>query len=466
MTTYDVTVVGAGPGGYVAAIRAAQGGAAVALVEKEHLGGTCLNWGCIPTKTLIANADVLDTVRRASHFGVRLQGEATVDWPAMVARKNKVVTTLRGGIAALVKSQGITVVTGRAALTGRDRLVVTAADGTRSELRTKAIILATGSTSVMPRFLPQAPTVIDSRAALDLPALPDSVIVLGGGVIGCEFACLYARLGVRVTLVEMLPEILPTQDAEVVRTVRREMKKLGIEVVTGSRVEAVQADGHGVRATVGESFLTAACLLAAVGRRPCSDGLDLAAAGLAPDARGLVAVDARCRTRVPGIYAIGDLAGTIQFAHRASSMGLCAAANATGETATHDDRLVPSCIFTSPEIGSVGLTEAAAREQGREIRVGRFPFQALGKAQAMGETTGMCKIVADAATDQVLGVHIVGPHATDLVAEAVTAMRLEITARELAATMHAHPTLAETLMEAAHAVHDACVHLPRQKRTA
>ncbi len=464
MDKYDVIVIGAGPGGYVAAIRAAQNGAKTALVEKEFLGGTCLNWGCIPTKTLIAGAEVMDKIRHAAEFGISLSGTAAVDWPAMLRRKDKVVLGLRNGIAGLVQSNGIELIEGTAAFTSRHEIAVALAGGKSVKLTGRNIILATGSETVRPGFVPNAPTVSYSREALERPSLPGSLAILGGGVIGCEFACMYARLGVKVTLVEMLPEILPMVDPDVARAVRAEMAKLGIEVLAGTKVEKITADSKSVRLQIPERELVQENLLVCIGRRPYTAGLNLAAAGLATDARGLIPVDERCRTQAPGIYAIGDNCGVIQYAHRASAMGICAANNATGKADTHSDRLVPGCIFTLPEIGAVGLTETEAKARGLEVRVGKFPLAALGKAQAAGETAGFCKLIADAATDQILGVHIVGAHATDLIAEAATAMHLEITVAELGRVMHAHPTLAEAAMEAAHAVHGKCIHLPKPRR--
>jgi len=464
MKTYDVTVIGAGPGGYVAAIRAAQRGASVALIEREHLGGTCLNWGCIPTKTLIGCADVFSQIKHAATFGVSIDGNVAADWDAMMGRKNKVVSTLRQGIGTLTKSNDVDVIQGEASFKNRKHIIIKAADGTRTEIETGSVIIATGGDAAVPGFIPESDLVFTSREILDIEALPESIVILGGGVIGCEFACLFARLGVTVTIVELLPGILPGQDDDVVRTATNELKKLGIKVLTKSKMTDIKADEGEIVATVGDKQITAECMLVCVGRRAVTSGLNLAAAGVRTDDYGCIPVNTKCRTNVAGIYAIGDVTGGIQLAHRASAMGICAANAATGADVSYTDTLVPGCIFTSPEIGAVGLTEQAAKEQGIDVKVGKFPFAALGKAMALGETSGFCKIVTDAETDQVLGVHMVGPHATDLIAEAATAMKLEVTAEELASTIHAHPTLAEATMEAAHAVHDACIHLPRPRK--
>lgn len=463
MKTYDVVVIGAGPGGYVAAIKAAQLGGQVAVVERERLGGACLNWGCIPTKTLLAGAAVLGFVQEAESFGVCIDGKITFDWAQMLARKDKVVEGLRQGVGMLLKSNGVKVYAGTASFVDRHTLAVTDADGAEERVEAKATIIATGSDSIRPAFVPEADNILYSRAALEQGELPSSMIVLGGGVIGCEFACLYARLGIEVTVVEMLPSILPQVDADISRVVAGAMQKMGIAVMTDSRMSDIRSNGKTVQAKVGDKTLKADAMLVSVGRRAVTDSLQLENARIATDVNGLIPVNDKCRTRAPGIYAVGDVAGAIQLAHRASAMGFCAASNAMGQGDTYSDTLVPGCIFTSPEIGSVGITQAQAKEQGLSVNIGKFPFSALGKAHAIQETEGFCKIIADADTDQVLGAHIVGPHATDLIAETTTAMHCEITAEELGRAMHAHPTLAEATMEAAHAVHGQCIHMPKQR---
>jgi len=463
-SSYDVVVIGAGPGGYVAAIRAAQRGARTALVEKELLGGVCLNWGCIPTKTLMAAAETLRTCRDSGEFGVQIDGEIGVDWDAMRARKNRVTQDLRKGIQALLKSNGVDVFQGTARYRSRLAIEVIGADGEKHVLETKRSIIATGSIPVRPPFLPDEPTILDSRALLDAPQVPERLLVLGGGVIGCEFAALFAALGAKVTILEMLPDILPGVDSELTKTLRREFKKQGIDVQTDTRVDEVQAGKDGVRARAGDIWFEGDLMLVSVGRRPNLEGLGIDSFGLSTKEDGSLAVNRRCRTRAPGVYAIGDATGAPYLAHRASAMGVCAAENAVGNDTEYEDLGVPSCIFTHPEIACVGMTEEEARKENREIRIGRFPFLALGKARAIARTEGMVKIVADAESDQVLGVHIIGPHATDLAGEAALAVRLEATAAELASTIHAHPTLPEAIMEAAHDVHGLCIHLPRPKK--
>ncbi len=461
MKNFDIAVLGSGPGGYVSAIRAAQLGASVVIVENENVGGVCLNWGCIPTKTLIHSADVFSSAREAAEFGVSIDGDVTVDWPQMTKRKDKVVGTLSKGVGSLLKSNGVTVLEGTAKLVQRGMIEVADESGETQQIRAAKTIIATGGKPVWPGFLPpQSPRMMTSRGALTMDALPSSILILGGGIIGCEWACMFARLGVSVTVVEMLPSILPQQDKETARIVAQSMKKLGIDLRTNSRMNSVEDTGNGVKAAVGDDTIEADCMLVSVGRTARTDGLHPENVGLELDESGCIPVDERCATVVPGIYAIGDVTGGIQLAHRASAMGICAAENAVGKRSRHDDSLVPSCIFTTPEIGAIGLTDEQAEKRGHTVRSGKFPFQALGKALAIGETSGFCKIVADADTDQVLGVHIVGPHATDLISEAAAAMTLEITAEELGRVIHPHPTLSESIMESAHAVHGACIHAP------
>jgi dihydrolipoamide dehydrogenase len=460
METFDLVVIGAGPGGYPAAIRGAQLGARVALVEKEALGGTCLNWGCIPTKTLLASAEVFTRLRHAAEFGLQADNVGA-DYAKMAGRKNEVVRRLRDGIGQLLKANGVRVFSGSASFRDRHHIAV----GPATTLETRATIVATGSVSAVPGFLPRHPRVLESRAFLDLTQLPQRLIVLGGGVIGCEFACLAAQLGVQVTVVELLEDILMTVDADVRKELRRHMEgPLGIRILTGKPLESIAADDRSVSGKAGEQALAADLLLVAVGRRPVTAELNLAAAGVSTGKAGFVGTDACGQTSAASVYAVGDVNGGIQLAHNATSQGVIAAENALRKTRRAFETVVPSCIFTSPEIGAVGLTEEQAAALGRTVKTGRFPFAALGKALAMGHAQGFVKWVADAATDQLLGCQAIGPHATDLLAEAAVAIRGELTARELGRTIHAHPTLAEALMEAAHAVHGECVHAPPKRR--
>jgi len=460
MEQYDLIVIGAGPGGYPAAIRAAQLGASVAIIEKEQLGGTCLNWGCIPTKALIAGADLYHHVQHAAALGINAKG-VTVDYSAMIGHKNKVVGQLRSGIGSLLTGNGVKTFTGTAAFVDRNTIEVA---GIR--IGAKKIIIATGSTSAMPGFLPKHERVVESRGFLDITKLPASLIVLGGGFIGCELACMAAMLGVKVTIVELLADILLLLDPDVRREVRAYMEKeLGIRVLTGKALDKITADTKNVRGNCGDEVLTADLLLSAVGRKPVTDGLKLENAGLKASERGFIETDDYCRTKVASIFAIGDVTGKIQLAHYATAQGIVAAENAVSAKPHKHDTLVPNVIFTAPEVGTVGLSEDDAKKQNRDIKTGKFRFAGLGKGLATGETTGFVKWIADAGTDQLLGAAAVGPHATELIAEATTVIRSESTVAELGRTIHAHPTFSESWMEAAHAVHGDCIHgAPKRKK--
>jgi len=460
VAAFDIVVIGAGPGGYPAAIRAAQLGASVAVVEKENLGGTCLNWGCIPTKTLIASSELLARIKSAAAMGLHVDN-ASFDYAAMSDRKDQVVSKLRNGVKQLLKANGVTVFEGCASFQSRNRIRVDGATngGETAVLTAGKTIISTGATSVMPSFLPRHERVVESRGFLNLRELPASTLILGGGIIGCEFACMLAQLGVQVTVVELLEDIVTCVDADVRRELRRHMEKtLGIRILTGVTLDAISADDRGVRGKAGQENLEAGLLLAALGRKPVTQSLKLENAGLTPNPRGFLDVDAYGRTNVATIYAVGDVTGGPLLAHAATAQGLVAAENACGRHLRKNETLVPNCIFTTPEIGTVGLDEQAAKEQGRKIKTGKYMMGALGKALAIGEPNGFVKWVADAETNQLLGAHAIGPHATDLIAEAAVAIRAELTAAELAHTIHAHPTLAEAWMEAAHALMGEPIH--------
>jgi dihydrolipoamide dehydrogenase len=459
MENFDIAVIGAGPGGYPAAIRAAQLGAKVAIVEKEQMGGTCLNWGCIPTKALIATAETFFHITHAQALGINVTG-AAVDYPAMIRNKDKTVGLLRGGVKQLLSANGVKQFAGLASF--KDRSTLAISDGT--EISAAKVIIATGSTSAMPGFLPKHPRVVESRRFLELDRLPQTMIVLGGGFIGCELACMAAMLGVKVTLVELLEDILLLLDPDVRREVRNGMERtLGIRVLTGKALENIAADDRCARGTVGAETLEAELLLGAVGRKPVTDGLKLDQAGLAANPHGFVQADEFCRTPVATIYAIGDVTGKTQLAHFATSQGITAAENAVGPKLRPHETLVPNVIFTAPEIGTVGLSEEDAKKQNRPVKTGQFRFAALGKALAVGETKGFVKWIADAATDQLLGAAAVGAHATELIAEATVAIRAELTTRELGRTIHAHPTFAEAWQEAAHALHGEAIHVAQRR---
>lgn len=459
MEQFDLIVIGSGPGGYPAAIRAAQLGASVAIVEREQLGGTCLNWGCIPTKALIAGADLYGRLQHAGQFGINVSG-ATGDYASMIAHKNKVVQQLRGGIAQLLTGNGVKQIAGTASFVDRSTIEVAG-----QRLAAKKMIIATGSTSVVPGFLPKSECIVESRAFLDRTALPATMMVMGGGYIGCELACMAALLGVKVTIVELLEDILLLLDPDVRREVRTQMEqKLGIRILTGKPLENVTAGNMGIAGQVGGETVSAELLLVAIGRKPVTDGLKLENAGVKTDEKGFIPVDDFGRTNVASIYAIGDVTGRTQLAHNATSQGVIAAENALGQKLTRYESLVPGVIFTVPEVGLVGLTEEDAKKANRAVQVGKFRFSGLGKGIATGETTGFVKWITDAGTDQLLGAAAVGPHATELIAEATLAIRSELTAREVGRTIHAHPTFSEAWMEAAHAVHGTCIHAPPKRR--
>lgn len=455
--TFDIVVIGAGPGGYPAAIRAAQLGASVAIVEKERLGGTCLNWGCIPTKALIGGAEVLAQVKHAARHGLVKGADVVADYPAMIAHKDAVVDKLRSGVGYLLKANGVRVFEGAASF--KDRHTVSVGNSTR--LNAKTFIIATGSTSLVPGSLPKSDRVVESRAFLERRELPASMIVLGGGIIGCELACMAAVLGVEVTIVELQDNVLLSLDADVRGVVRNYMEReLGIRVLTGSALENI-SDGPGeIRGEASGKAVSAEILLCATGRGPVTDGLNLAAAGVSISAHGFVGTDPFACTNVAGIYAIGDVTGRIQLAHYATSQGITAAENACGLGRSRIETLVPNVVFTKPEVGAVGLGEDEAKAQDRDVRIAKFSFRQLGRAMAVEETTGFVKLISDAATDQLLGAAVVGAHATELISQATVAIRAELTALELGRTIHAHPTFGEAWMEAAHTIHGQAIHVP------
>ena len=461
---YDVTIIGSGPGGYVAAIRAAQLGFKTAVVEKAPLpGGTCLHWGCIPTKALLHTAEVLESARHASSFGVKVAG-AELDLAAAQRYKDKTVTVNAKGVEFLFRKNGVTLLRGRGRLAGPGQVEVRPPEGDPYTVSTRFVVLATGSAiRGLPGIEFDGERIIHSDHALSLTRVPGSLAVLGAGAVGVEFASIYASFGAKVTVVEILPRLVPLEDASLGEELEKAFRKRGIDVHVGTRVEKVSPKDGKLRihaskdgAPVG---LEAETLLVAVGRRPVTEDLGLEGTRVKLD-RGYIEVDATMRTGEPGVYAIGDIVKTQALAHVASHEGIVAVEHAAGRNprAVDYDR-IPSCTYCQPEVASIGLSEEEARKRGHDVVVGTFPFSAIGKAKILGDTRGFVKIVAEKKYDEVLGVHIIGPHATELIAEATAALNLEATAESLFHAVHAHPTLAEAMGEAALAVHGRAIHI-------
>jgi dihydrolipoamide dehydrogenase len=494
---FDLVVVGGGPGGYPAAIRAAQLGLRTALVEKERVGGVCLNWGCIPTKAMLRSAEVLETMQHSAEYGV-LADNVRLDYSAVLKRKERVVKTLTDGVASLLKANGVTVVDGHAQFVGPRTVEVMGAgeaplgdggprynappagDGRPlARLEGRNLIVATGST---PLLLPipgiDLPGVVTSDGAFLLGEVPRRIVIIGASAVGAEWASMFAAFGADVTMVELLATPIPAEDEDLGKALARSFARRGIKVQTRRTVSEIAsaAKGRGrgkdgpLRVTITDpdgqrpEQVETDVVLVGVGRRPNTGGLDLERAGVATDQRGWIEVDDRLRTNAPGIHAIGDVTGKVLLAHVASHQGLVA----SGVIAGHDERMnyraVPAATFTHPEVASVGLTEAKAREAGHDVVVGRFPFTALGRAQTYGVTDGLVKVVAERKYREVLGVHIIGPSASDLIPEGVLAMHLEATLDDIADTIHAHPTLGESGMEAAMVALGLPVHTSRPRR--
>src|SRR3954452_24285638 len=470
--SYDVIVIGAGTGGYVAAIRAAQLGLKTAVVEKQKaLGGTCLVWGCIPTKALLEHAHALKVVQRAKEFGVVISdaAKATIDMTQVQTRKDRVVSGLTRGVEFLFKKNKIDWIKGTARLTGNGGVEVFEGD-TQTLRARKEIIVATGST---PRGVPGVEIdrrrIITSDEAIHLREVPKTIVIMGSGAVGVEFASIFSRFGSDVTIVELLPRLVPVEDEAVSAELEKSFRKQGITSHTGAKVTAAtgSADGVDVKAQLADgtaATINAEYLLVATGRAPVTTGLNAEGVGLQIE-KGYIKVDDLFRTTVPGISAVGDVVtlgtpGHPQLAHVSSAEGIIVAERIAGQHVkpiNYDH--VPGCTYCDPEIGSVGLTEREAKERGYDVRVGAFLFGVLGRAKMAGETDGFVKIVADKKYDELLGVHIIGPRSTELVAEATAALRLEATVEHLIRTIHAHPTFAEAIGEAAHAVHGAAIHL-------
>jgi len=463
---FQVVVIGTGPGGYVAAIRAAQLGLKTAVVEKDELGGTCLNWGCIPTKAWIVSAHLLEQIRHAKDFGIEV-GEPKIQWDWLRERKNKVVKQMTGGVKTLLQGRQVEIFRGTAALASANRIIVTAGN-TKTEITSDNIILATGAEATIPSgFKLDGERVITSKEALDLTKQPKRLAVLGGGVVGAEFACFFAAVGTQVTLIEMLPRLLPAEDDEIADTLAREMKKQKIDLNLGSKVEGIsEKDGALSLQIAGGKTAEVDTVLIATGRRPFASGLGLESLGVARGDRGKISVNDRLQTSLKGVYAIGDVTDIKQLAHFASAQGKSAVEIIAGHPAQTNWRAVPAATFTSPEVASVGLTEREAVAEGRKVKVGRFPFRAHGRNIADGELAGFVKLVGDAGTDQVLGAHIIGARASEIIHECSLAIAADLNMTDLAKAIHAHPTVTEAIGEAAEDALGHAIHLIRQEARA
>lgn len=460
MANAKIIIIGGGPGGYVAAIRAAQLGADVTVIEEDKIGGTCLNRGCIPTKAILASVQTLALFERADQLGIEVE-KVVPNFSRMMERKNKIVSQLRGGIDYLLKANKVKVIKGKANFLNSHSICIETEAG-RKELEGEKIIIASGSKPILLPFLDSNhPAVLTSEQALELKEVPESLLIIGAGVIGCEFASIFDPLGTKITMIEMMEQILPTEDKRVAQTMERIFKKRGINIFTSTKLEEIteyREDGITAKLDKGEK-IEAEKILICVGRSPRINNMGLEKLSLKTDQKGAILVNKKMETTQQGIYAIGDVVGGYLLAHVASEEGIIAAENATELTSEIDYTSVPSCIFTSPEIGTVGLTPDKAEEKGIEVRIARFPFTACGKAHAIGETDGFVQLIVRESDHKILGGQIVGLHAADLVHEIALAIRWGLTAEQLSSTIHAHPTLSEAIMEAARKAEKKPIHL-------
>lgn len=460
---YDIIVIGSGPGGYVAAIRAAQLGFKTAVVERENLGGICLNWGCIPTKALIKSAHVYEEINHAEEFGLN-KTESSFDFSNVIKRSRGVADKMNKGVGFLMKKNKIDVINGNAKVKPGRKIEVTDKDGKVTEYSASHIIIATGARSrVLPNLPQDGKKIIGYREALTLPTMPKSMIVVGSGAIGIEFAYFYATMGAKVTVVEFLPNIVPVEDEEVSKHVEKSIKKHGIEVMVNSSVERVENQGDGVKAFVktanGEITLEADIILSAVGITANIENIGLEEVGISTD-KGRILVDSFYNTNIPGYYAIGDVIPGPALAHVASAEGILCVEKIKGMNVEPIDYgNIPGCTYCSPEIASVGMTEKKAKEAGYDIKVGKFPFVASGKATANGDTDGFIKVIYDAKYGELLGCHMVGNGVTDMIAEAVAVRRLEATSHEILTTVHPHPTISEAFKGATEAAYGEAIDL-------
>lgn len=461
---YDVLIIGSGPGGYVTAIRAAQLGLKVAVIERESLGGICLNWGCIPTKSLLKSAQAYEYALNAADYGVSISGDVKPDFSGMIKRSRNVADGMSNGIQYLFKKNKIESISGTGKLTAKDTVEVTDESGNKKKYTAKHIILATGARSrELPSLKMDGKKIIGYRKGMSLDTQPKSMVVVGSGAIGSEFAWFYQSIGTQVTLVEFMPTLVPNEDEEVAKQLERSFKKMKMKVLTNSSVEKVDTSGEKCKVTVktkkGEEVIEADIVLSAVGITPNTENLGLEELGV-ETSNGRVKVDQFYRTNVEGVYAIGDILEGPALAHVASAEGIVCVEKIAGlNPEPIDYNNIPGCTYTNPEISSVGLTEAKAKEQGYEVKVGKFPYSASGKASAAGHKEGFVKLIFDAKYGELLGAHMIGGNVTELIAEMVVARKLEITGHELIKTIHPHPTMSEAIMEAAAAAYDEVIHI-------
>jgi dihydrolipoamide dehydrogenase len=463
MSKYDLIVIGSGPGGYVAAIRASQLGLKVAVVEKAELGGICLNWGCIPTKALLKSAQVFEYINHAKDYGINVNG-AQADFGAVVKRSRDVASGMSKGIQFLFKKNKIEIINGFGKLIGNKKVEVTDAENKKTTYEADHIILATGGRSrELPNVKIDGKKIIGYREAMVLPTLPKSMVIMGSGAIGVEFAYFYATMGTKVTIVEFMPNIVPVEDEEVSKQLEKSLKKIGIDILTSSSVESVDIKGAGCKVTIkdntGSKSIDCDIVLSAVGVVTNLEGLGLETVGVATD-KGKVLVDDYYKTNIPGVYAIGDIVKGQALAHVASAEGIICVEKIAGhnpEPLNYNN--IPGCTYSNPEIASVGLTEKAAREKGYDIKVGKFPFSASGKASASGAKDGFVKVIFDAKYGEWLGAHMIGANVTEMIAEAVVARKLETTGMDIVKSVHPHPTMSEAIMEAAAAAYGEVIHL-------
>jgi dihydrolipoamide dehydrogenase len=470
--TVDAIVIGAGPGGYHAAIRLGQLGKKVVCFDRDEVGGVCLNWGCIPTKALLHVGEITRQINNAAEIGITVAA-AQIDRAGVAKFKDSVVKANVGGVVSLFKSNNVTFAYGDASFKDKSTVVLKKKDGGTDEYTAPAIVIATGSAPVNVGAWPHdGETIINSDDAVQVKRIPKNLLIVGGGVIGLEFATVYVRMGAKVLVVEAMPNILTGTDLEISRTLGRILKKQGIEIALNTKVEKLEkAKDQQVKATINGEATNGKpetrefdMVLVAVGRRPVTDTLNLAAAGLATNDKGFLDVDAQLRTKVPGVYAIGDVTGAPLLAHRAMKQGVVAAEVISGDKASaYDPIAVPNCVYTDPEVATVGLSEEEAKAKGYEITVGKFPLIASGRARTMNETDGMIKLIGDAKTDLLLGMHIVAPQAESLIGEGVIALEMGATIEDIGLSIHPHPTLTESIQDAAEVIHGKAIHIPNPK---